>query len=225
MMHRSFLFVLFLLIASRALSQSPKVSYFFTPDTTKVEGLSFTISYTSRLSIINDQAVGIRGFHSGIKFGKLRHRLTVAYFWSNTDPDVQLVNFGSDAKNLLNLDGYLKKDFHYYNLMFYPNWVNTFRWRLSTPVELGMGTVGEQGVFFTQELKPFSKDRFFVPLQVGAYAEYKLSRYIGVNFELGYRFILQEKNIPFELNGIYYGLGGSLYTGALWRDFKRWRKD
>jgi hypothetical protein len=189
-------------------------------DTTKIEGLSYTLSYTSRRSIIEQKATSIRGVNAGIRFGENRNRLTLAYFWCNTDPNIKLIDFSNDRKQMVDLSGFLNKDFHYYNLMYYPYWLNTKKWRLSTPIELGVGKMTERGVSIFSQISPYSKDNYFIPLQFGGYMEYKAIRHFGINFELGYRYIVKEKNMSIPLNGVYYGIGLNVYLGTIWRDFK-----
>jgi hypothetical protein len=200
------------------------VPFFYTPDTTLIEGITYTLSYTSRLSIIEGETYPIRGVHGGIKFGQNRHRLSLAYFWTNLDPDIRLLNFNCDREKFIDLSSYLTKDLHYYNLMFYPYWHNSKRWKISTPIELGIGTVSSPKATIYQEIAPFKKGQFFIPAQVGGYVEFKALRHFGINFEVGYRAILKEKGIPINLNGIYYGFGANIYLGVIKRDLMRLKK-
>ncbi|SOE20544.1 hypothetical protein SAMN06298216_1033 [Spirosomataceae bacterium TFI 002] len=210
----------FFIIISLDCTAQSSLSFYFKPDTTEINGLGYTLSYTSRRTVIENEVYPMRGVHGGIKFGQNRHRLTFAYFWSNLDSDISLLNFGDENANLIDLSSYLKKDLHYYNLMFYPYWVNSKRWKLSTPLEIGVGTSTSSQASIFKEIQPFRKDQYFVPIQFGAYAEFKALRHFGINYELGYRAILKEKNIPLNLNGIYFGLGANIYLGVIYRDFK-----
>ena len=126
---------------------------------------------------------------------------------------------------------------HMYFLTAYaePFWTRRKLWEFSTPIELGYGRSRYDLITDENEVWVKSVRRgWFVPLGVGASASvkfppigrFKPTRWFGLNFLVGYRFILggdfpQGRS---NYNGAYASVGPIFFLDRFTDDWKHWRK-
>jgi hypothetical protein len=181
-----------------------------------------TLSWDPRLSIVDNNRVTVWGVSSGLIFGKKRHHVSLGYYWMNLTSTTRLLNLRKEEAKLINLDYYTKTDLFYFNLIYWPNLINSRRFRVSTPLEAGIGTTKNAGTNLMNDFQIWRNKRFFIPIQAGAYAEWKATRYMGLSVQLGYRHSLFEQNLAKDYSGLYYNFGYNLYTIQMYEDARKW---
>lgn len=190
------------------------------PETPKT-GLGFVLNWDARRSIVENKRVNIWGVNTGIVFGKKRNQVTVGYYWLNFNSYLKLLNLRRKNSKLINIDYYTKTDLYFFSLMFWKNFIETRRWRVSVPIEMGIGATKNQGTNLFTEIKIWKRQDFFLPVQSGLYAKWKATRWIGVALQGGYRYALISKNIHENYDGFYYSFGLELQP-ELFKDIYRW---
>ncbi|MFC5408046.1 hypothetical protein ACFPMF_01905 [Larkinella bovis] len=179
----------------------------------KTKPIRWALNLDFRNSFVNRQPVNVWGVNSGIVLGRNRHQITLGYYWLSYSSYLRLINWHRNAARRLNLAYYTKTDMAYGSLMFWPNIINNRRWMFSLPVEMGAGKASAVTTDTrTDTLKGRSHWDFFMPLQVGAYSQWKASRWVGLNAQVGYRYSLFQTNVDQHYNGMYYSFGTVIYT-------------
>ncbi|MFD2521672.1 hypothetical protein [Emticicia soli] len=184
-------------------------------------GLGFALSWDARKSFINQQRVNIWGVNSGLVFGKKRSQVTIGYYWMSFNPNLRFLALKKGSTKLINLDYYTKTDLYFMNLMYWNNFIDTPHWRISMPFEVGIGSTRNLNNKLSTDLQVWKKKDYFIPTQVGLYARWKVTRWIGLSVQGGYRHTLLSKNIKNNYNGFYYSFGAEIQP-ALLRDVYRW---
>lgn len=201
------------------------------PDTVwhkEPSAVSLSASWDSRVSVVNQKRIPIWGMNAGIRFGEKRHSLSVGYSWMNTTTQEKFINLKRTSdKPLVNLRYYTQTDVFYYNFIFWPNWVNNRRFRFSTPLEIGVGSVTHPDANLLDDIQIWKTKQLFVPAQAGFYAEWKTFRYVGLFVQGGYRYTLVDRIKTIDLNGYYYSFGYTFYTLTILEDgiqlYKKYR--
>ncbi|AUD01576.1 hypothetical protein [Spirosoma pollinicola] len=177
-----------------------------------------------RDSFLEKQHVNVWGINAGIEFGPRRHQLTIGYYWINYATYLHLIDWRRDAARRINLNYYTRTDLWFVSTQYWWNLINNKRWMVSFPAELGGGVAYALPLNLTQN-NPIDRTRksFFVPLQVGGYAQWKASRWAGLTAQVGYRISIFQTDIDQNFNGSYYSIGISIYP-ALLTDIWRWVK-
>ncbi|MBO0935654.1 hypothetical protein J2I47_03750 [Fibrella sp. HMF5335] len=178
-----------------------------------------------RDSFLERQHVNVWGVNAGIEFGEKRHQLTLGYYWLSYATYLQLINWRRDAARRINLDYYTRTDLWFMNIQYWWNLTNNRHWMVSFPVELGGGVA----YALPQSLGPDQPiDRthrsFFVPVQVGAYAQWKATRWAGLSIQGGYRRAIFQTDINQHFNGVYYSVGVSVFPALvtdMWRFLRK----
>lgn len=199
------------------------VKFLLTPDTTRNSKVSVALKLETRNSFSNNRFANINGVSAGISFGPKRSKVLLGYYWANYKSNLRFIDFSKNRAALINLDYYTKIDLHYFNLMYFHNVVNSTKWRMSLPAELGIGTGKVSRESLTNDLLIWKKEDLFVPLQLGLRVDYKATRYLGLNVMAGYRHSLKIYELSNAFSGPYYSYGISLFTDPMWPDFKKWR--
>lgn len=182
---------------------------------------NFTINWDARSSFIKDKRVNIWGINSGIIFGKKRNQITVGYYWMNFNSYLRLIDLRKSASKRVNLDYYTKTDLYFFSLMYWKNFIENRRWRVSVPFEVGIGATKNQGANLFTDLRIWKRKDFFMPVQTGLYVKWKATRWVGLSVQGGYRYALISKNIQGNYNGFYYSFGLALQS-ELFKDIYRW---
>ncbi len=172
--------------------------------------LNFALNWDARSSFLGDKAVNIWGVNTGVIVGKKRHQMTFGYYWLTTNAIARLIDFRKSAARLLNLDYYTKTDLFYFNFMYWHNFIETPRWRVSLPVEIGVGSTRNAKNSLLNDYQLWKRNDFFIPIQSGLYLKWKATRWFGLSTQIGYRKSLIQRNINDKFDGIYYSYGIAL---------------
>lgn len=180
-----------------------------------------TASLDFRNSFLERQRVNVWGVNAGIEFGPKRHQLTLGYYWLNYATYLRLINWQRDAAQRINLDYYTRTDLWFTSLQYRWNMTNNRRWMVSIPVELGGGVAYAVPRDLNQDVQiDRTRMDFFLPIQVGIYAQWKATRWVGLRGQIGYRYSVFQTDINQNFNGAYYSVGLALYPTLLtdmWR--------
>ncbi|QMW06582.1 hypothetical protein [Spirosoma foliorum] len=175
-----------------------------------------------RDSFLERQHINVWGVNAGFTYGRKRHQLTIGYYWLNYATYLRLIDWRRSAAQRINLNYYTRTDMWFISSMYWWNMVNNKRWLVSLPVELGGGVAYAIPLNLSQNV-PVDRSRrdFFVPLQVGAYGQWRATRWVGLSAQIGYRVSIFQTAIDQNFNGSYYSIGVSLYPAFL-TDVWRW---
>ncbi|MBD2703269.1 hypothetical protein IC229_21670 [Spirosoma sp. BT702] len=174
-----------------------------------------------RDSFLERQHVNVWGVNAGIQFGIKRHQITLGYYWINYATYLRLIDWRRAASRRINLDYYTRSDMWFMSLLYWFNITNNQKWQVSLPVELGGGVANAIPLNLREET-PRDRNRkdFFVPLQAGAYAQWRATRWVGLSAQVGYRLSVFQTAIDQNFNGTYYSIGITIYPTIaidLWR--------
>ncbi len=217
-----FLCLLFILFSFKVFTQNSLsdtiiVTY---PDSLRPR-LSYAINWDARSSIIKEQRVNIWGVNTGIILGRKRNQITLGYYWLNFNSYLRLLDLRKSAAKRVNLDYYTKTDLYFFSLMYWKNFINNKRWRVSVPVEVGIGATKNENVGLFNEILIWKRKDYFVPIQAGVYVGWKATRWGGLSVQGGYRYAMHQKNILENYNGLYYSLGANVQLELL-TDLYKW---
>lgn len=204
-------------IAQNPLPDSVIVTY---PDSLRPR-LSYAINWDARSSIIKEQRVNIWGVNTGIILGRKRNQITMGYYWLNFNSYLRLLDLRKTAAKRVNLDYYTKTDLYFFSLMYWKNFINNKRWRVSMPFEMGIGATRNENVGLLNEIQIWKRKDYFIPIQVGVYIGWKATRWGGLSVQGGYRHALIRKNNLESYNGLYYSLGANVQLELL-TDLYKW---
>lgn len=193
------IFYLFCLLGHAALAQ----------DTTKAAPikLSYTLNWDARNSFVDKKPVNIWGINTGIVAGKKQNQLTLGYYWLSTNSVEKLVDLRKDAAKRLNLGYYTKTNLFYFSFMYWYNFLETKKIKLSMPFEIGIGSTLTRQKDILTEFELWKRKDVFVPLQTGIYFKWKTTKWFGFSTILGYRYSLIQKGIKDKFDGLYYSYG------------------
>jgi len=177
--------------------------------------LSYAINWDARSSIIKEKRVNIWGVNTGIIVGRKRNQITVGYYWLNFNSYLRLLDLRKSAAKRVNLDYYTKTDLYFFSLMYWKNFVNNKRWRVSVPAEIGIGATKNENVGLLNEIQIWKRKDYFMPIQAGLYVGWKATRWAGLSVQGGYRYALHKKNFPDSYNGLYYSVGANVQLAFL----------
>ncbi len=193
------------------------VSY---PDSLRPK-VSYAINWDSRNSIVANKQINIWGVNTGISVGRKRNQITVGYYWMTFNSYLRLLDLRKKAAKRVNLDYYTQTDLYFFSLMYWKNFINNKRWRISMPVEIGIGATKNQGISLLDEIQIWKRKDYFIPIQVGLYVGWKATRWVGLGASGGYRYALVQRNMKDNYNGLYFSIGAELQP-ALLKDTYRW---
>jgi hypothetical protein len=218
-----FIVLIFFSTATHSQPLNNITQFLLTPDSTSTNKTNWTVILDGRRTPYNGKWVSISGINSGISFGKKRNELTLGYYWVNLRVPNRVIDLSKTAEKRLILDNLWHTDLYYFNCTFNPYLHYKPRLRLSVPLEIGAGSNHLAGTNISTDVKVWKKSDWFIPVQAGIYAEIIPTRYLGLNFQTGYRGILKQKSIP-GLAGPYYSFGITMYTYTLYKDWKSFKK-
>ncbi|MGA0556573.1 hypothetical protein ACO2Q8_07980 [Larkinella sp. VNQ87] len=176
------------------------------------KAVRWTVNLDFRNSFINRQPVNVWGVNTGIVLGPKRHQITLGYYWLSYSSYLRLINWHRNAARRLNLEYYTKTDMAYGSLLFWPNVINNRRWMVSFPVEMGAGKASAARTDLqTDTLRGWAHWDFFMPVQIGAYGQWKATRWLGLSAQIGYRHSIFQTNVNEHYDGTYYSFGTVIY--------------
>ncbi|WP_375444050.1 hypothetical protein [uncultured Fibrella sp.] len=182
---------------------------------------TFAFNLDFRDSFLERQHVNVWGVNAGIEFGHKRHQLTLGYYWLSYATYLRLIDWHRDAAKLVNLNYYTRTDLWFVNAQYWMNITNNRHWMVSFPMEVGGGVAYAIPHALRQDIQIDRTQRsFFVPLQVGAYTNWKATRWAGLSVQIGYRYSIFQTDIDQNFNGMYYSIGVTVYPALatdVWR--------
>lgn len=178
-----------------------------------------------RDSFLESQHVNVWGINAGIEFGAKKHQLTLGYYWISYATYLRLIDWRRDAARRVNLLYYTRTDMWFVSMQYWWNMINNRRWMVSIPVEAGGGVAYALPRDLRKDL-PIDRTRrdFFVPVQIGAYGQWKATRWVGLSLQAGYRYSVFQTSIDQNFNGTYYSVGATIYPALLtdmWRFIRK----
>ncbi|GAB3989160.1 hypothetical protein GCM10028807_13460 [Spirosoma daeguense] len=177
-----------------------------------------------RDSFLEQQHVNVWGVNAGIEFGHKRHQITLGYYWISYATYLRLIDWRRAASRRINLDYYTRTDMWFMSLLYWFNITNNQRWKVSIPVEVGGGVAYAIPLNLRQDMQvDRTRQDFFVPLQIGAYGQWRATRWFGLSAQIGYRLSVFQTAINQNFNGSYYSIGVNIYP-TLATDLWRWVK-
>lgn len=213
------LLIILLLISTKfILGQQKKVAYYFTPDTTVVKSIFPSVGWDTRFSFIEKGVDSFKGVRVGVRFGKNRNRLTVAYRWFSFEENIGLLNY-KNLRKLINPRYFSEANGYFYVLSYQHIALDTYRFAIGVTTDIGLGASYEDSLPLRENINIFKRNNKFVPIQLGVYTEFKATRFVGVTALAGYRWVDNYRMQP-SINKMYLGLGARLYVGSLLRHFK-----
>jgi hypothetical protein len=199
-------------------------TYVVFEDTTKRVKLSYALNWDGRTSFINKKPVNVWGVNTGLIFGKKRHQFTVGYYWMTYNSFLRLIDLRKDAAQRINLDFYTKTDFGFFSFMYWRNLYDDKRFRVSMPIELGVGSSTSSKNLLKDDLRIWRHKDIFIPAQAGLFFKWKATRYVGLMVQGGYRYALYQQNIDNNYDGWYYSYGFTIESALFedaWRGIKK----
>ncbi len=184
----------FIFFVSKTFAQVADTVIVSYPDSLRPK-LSYAINWDARSSIIANKQVNVWGVNTGIIIGRKRNQITVGYYWMNFNSYLQLLDLRKKAAKRVNLDYYTKTDLYFFSLMYWKNFVNNKRWRISLPIEIGIGATKNQEVSLLNEIQIWKRKDYFMPVQAGLYVGWKATRWVGLAVSGGYRYALVQKYV------------------------------
>lgn len=182
-----------------------------------------------RHSFINptDVPVLINGFNLGLILHN-RHEISLGYYWLTNSTRNSYANRVVVRSVLRNATNNELADLNLWFISLgYAYYVVKSRWvELRFPIEVGYGnsvtttqittTVGNTVTTKLEETK-----NVFIPGQLGAAFELRLTRWLGGSVSAGYRTVLSRTDARSDFESWYYAYGAKVYLGYIYRDLKR----
>jgi hypothetical protein len=209
--------MLFSIKAPAQVSDTVMVTY---PDSLRPR-LSYAINWDARSSFVENKRVNIWGVNTGIIVGHKRNQITVGYYWMNFNSYLRLLDLRKKAAKRVNIDYYTRTDLYFFSVMYWKNFVNNKRWRISLPIEIGIGATKNQEISLLNEIQIWKRKDYFMPLQAGLYVGWKATRWVGFAISGGYRYALVQHHIEENYNGLYFSVGAEIQS-QMWRDTYDW---
>lgn len=170
---------------------------------------SFSIGLDGKTSIIDGRIVPITGGRLGFDYGKIRIYSGIYFLGSPVQTRFEVRDGDTFSRSL---------DFQYFSGTVEWALVNTYRWEVVIPVQLGSGW-GKSYELTNGEVVRATRANIF-PMDISIYATYRFSRYVGFGAGVGLRASLANTS---KFNGSFYSIGLAFYTGTLYRDIrKKW---
>jgi hypothetical protein len=132
-----------------------------------------------------------------------------------------LLDLRKKAAKRVNLGYYTRTDLYFFSLMYWKNLVNNKRWRISIPIEIGIGATKNQEVSLLNEIQIWKRKDYFMPIQAGLYVGWKATRWVGFGITGGYRYALVQRFMKENYNGLYFSIGAELQSAIL-KDTYHW---
>lgn len=170
-----------------------------------------------RSTFVRQSPVLALGGAAGFKF-KGRHLFTIGYYWLSQRSNQRITDRANTVQTLT--DGV---KLSYLNFAYTWSFIHCKHWEVGLPVEVGYGFSREAiNNEAGRELSTYVSH--FVPLQIGITADWKITRWAGLNLAVGYRVIPVKTSSRADFDGVYYNYGINLYTGNMLDDYRAWRK-
>jgi hypothetical protein len=218
-------FILFLLLFALAgfsqLSKQQKLDSLrtkFRADSTKMhtpKKYSLMAGFDTRNSFVSADkkiSVKLQGVKAGVTI-LCKHHIAVGYYSVVNLPQKEVIDEAGTKYNL-------KLNMEYLTLYYQYVLLNTKRWEIGFPVELGGGNYHTTAIDTGgKKYKPFTDTlRTGISLfGAGFDVSFKIFRWLGFNAMGGYRFVGGPEPQGMNFNGVFYSVGFEIYFGQLYK--------
>ena len=193
------------------------------PDSTaKNRNIHFVLTLDSRSTFIDQHHVRINGGLTGISFGEKYHKVTIGFYWLGYNASRRLITWHKKLSQSFNLSYYTKTDVWFVSTAYWYPIIRSNKWTLSVPIEVGVGTETANYRQLMNDATVKDKNFSFVPYQIGAYGEYRVTPWAGLDAQFGYRNAISQGHFRKRFAGIYYSCGLTVYPGTIYKDIKGW---
>lgn len=173
-----------------------------------------------RSAIIKGKNIQMWGGTVGRTFGSLGHEVTMGYYWLGANGRERLAGVERRAAIENNATSYSSPDWYYGSVGYWHNIINSQRWKLSVPLEVGLGKYKDRYRSVVDGRHLTIDRKIIVPLQLGGCIEWKATRWAGIGLQVGYRYDLGHANVP-EMNAFFYRTRFILYPLLLFDTYAR----
>ncbi len=155
-------------------------------DSTKL--FPWKLHLQSRFSPVEGSLVGLWGGSVGYVWGPYEREITLGYQWLGGRGSRQLGDIEKKLAQKAGVDSYNSTEAGFVNVGYWHIVHNTRRWKFGFPIELGLGKATARPQSLTDDLRfrP-TLTSSILPLQVGVYGEWKVTRWVGIGLQVGYR--------------------------------------
>lgn len=171
----------------------------------------------SRHSFINQTGVSVFGVKGGIEFDR-RLRFGLGFNILATKLN-RTISFDYEGVTTTTNDARLV----FYHISPYVEYVfyKKDRWEVSIPVQFGIGN--SYYTYKTESGQRFNDDRkFILTYEPAITAQYKIFKYFGPGFGVGYRLMIVDNNaIKESFNSPVYIFRFKVFFGEIYRDLKK----
>lgn len=157
-------------------------------------------------------SVNVGGLQAGMVY-KDKHTMGIGFYAITGTQSGEIV--AEDQKQKINL----KLDMSYGTAFYEYNFLNTKRWEISVPAEIGAGSyrqlatdsVGNKVAGFDTTAKAI------LLLGTGVKVSFRIFQWLGVGVMGGYRLVGGDEPKKINLNGFVYSYGIEIYFGRLYK--------
>lgn len=189
------------------------------PPPYKPRKLALNLRLDIRHSFVSDKPIIVNGFNAGISITP-RHEVGLGVYWmTNASRDkfaTQVLNKGRivNREDSTSSESNLQFGSIFYRFSFFRN-----RWfDFSIPIEVGLGHIWTTTWNSKNQQTGGAVGNWIVPVQAGAYLEFKATRWLGAMTTAGYRITLPNTVAKQDYDGLYYSYGVKIYLGYIIRD-------
>ncbi|MDX2189920.1 MAG: hypothetical protein SFY32_08660 [Bacteroidota bacterium] len=213
--------------------------------------VQFQLDFRNSFLGKNNSPISIYGLNIGVKL-KNRYRIGIGGYFTNqrTPKEVPLLSTGrvtpqsnGNLTETPRIFAFRELRIEYVTLNFAYSIIQNRYFELQIPLELGVGSyffqyynarvndqlapsekVRIQGALDNNLLEKLDRRGIFFPVLGGATLTIKLHRWLYPNVSLGYRKILNETDLRFDFDGIYYHFGAEIHFLEMYYDWKERKK-
>ncbi len=195
------------------------------PEVAPRQRASFVIGLDNRQSFVQSSAVRIIGLNAGLVLPNRRWRIGLgAYTLRRNYADLYVYQVRNGKRTKKIVDTFTPQlDLTY----FTPNASYVFlqrRWlEISLPVGFGLGRSHYNETDGAGNTQNSTRGLFF-PVEAGLNVLIKPFRWVGVSGSVGYRKSVFEVNYKEDFDGMYFSYRVNIFVGAIWRDWRAYRR-
>lgn len=187
---------------------------------TDASHVRWILSLDARSTVIERKHISINGVLTGTGFGKKGHKLTIGYYWLNYGSKQRLINLHKKLAHSINVSYYTKTDVRFVSLAYWYPLYRDKRWVVSLPAEIGLGQESARYREVSGDGYLGKKDFYFGPCQLGIYGEYRVTPWVGLGLQIGYRDAIYRGPFRKHFKGPYYSYGLTFYPDRIYKDLK-----
>lgn len=167
---------------------------------------------SGRYSLVEGKPNRISGLYGGAAYGE-KHKAWMGIYWMNA-PVTELID--DPSRPQLGYISRMEGKMRYFSLAYEYAFLIHGKWKLSAPVQLGIGRVKENYISLADK-KIYRTDKIPVaPLEFGVNAQYMLFDWLGAKAGLGTR-IAMGRDLAATYSGPFSSVGILIYFGPIYR--------